>query len=57
MDMLTQQPVAKIAMSKTTAESLRNIMVKVMAKLDKDLKSSAMPKPEPIKTDSTKYIE
>lgn len=57
MDMLSQQPVAKIAMSKTTAESLKNIMIKVMAKLEKDLKSSEMPKPEPIKTDSTKYIE
>lgn len=57
MDMLSQQPVAKIAMSKTTADSLKNIMVKVMTKLEKDLKSNEMPKPEPIKTDSTKYIE
>lgn len=57
MDMLSQHPVAKVAVSKSTAESLRNVLVKVLAKLDKDLKNSSMPSPEPIKTESTKYIE
>jgi hypothetical protein len=57
MDMLSQQPVSKVVISKTTAESLKNVLAKVLAKLDSDLKSNEMPKPEPIKTDSTKYIE
>jgi hypothetical protein len=39
MDMLNQQPVAKIVMSKTTAASLKNVMIKVLEKLEKDLKS------------------
>lgn len=57
MDMVSQQPVSKIVLSKTTSESLKNVLIKVLDKLDKDLKSNEMPKPEPIKTDSTKYID
>jgi hypothetical protein len=56
-DMLSQQPIAKIAVSKTTAESLKNVLSKVLAKMDKDLKSRDMPQPEVLKTDTTKYIE
>lgn len=57
MDMLGQQPVAKIVLSKTTAQSFSRILGNVLTKLEKDLKSKDMPAPEPIKTDSTKYIE
>ena len=57
MDMLSQQPVSKIVLSRTTAQSFSKILTNVLAKLEKDLKSRQMPGPEPIKTDSTKYIE
>lgn len=57
MDMLSQKPVSKIVLSKTTAHSFSKILVNVLAKLEKDLKNKQMPGPEPIKTDSTKYIE
>jgi hypothetical protein len=57
MDMLSQQPIAKIVLSKTTAQSFNKILGNVLVKLEKDLKSKDMPAPEPIKTDSTKYIE
>lgn len=57
MDMLSQQPITKVAVSKTTAESLKNVLVKVLAKMEKDLKSKEIPQQEALKTDSTKYIE
>jgi len=59
VDMLNQQPIAKIVLSKTTAESFKKILTKVLIKLDKDLKSSELPKTiisDQAKTESTKYI-
>ena len=57
MDMLSKKPVSKMVIRKTTAESLKKVLTKVLANLEKDLKSTQVPKPKPIKTESTKYIE
>jgi len=58
VDMLNQQPISKIIISESTAESLKKVLIKVLNKLEKDLASDDIPKPiiKSAKTESTKYI-
>ncbi|MCK5233590.1 MAG: hypothetical protein KAJ91_02120 [Candidatus Aenigmarchaeota archaeon] len=57
VDMTTQQPVSKIAMTMTTAKNLERALANSIGRLEKDLKSKNIPTKPIEKTEtSTKYI-
>ena len=57
VDMTTQQPVSKIAMTTTTAKNLERALTNSIERLEKDLKSKDIPiKPTEVTETSTKYI-
>jgi len=56
LDMLTQQPVGRFVMGRLTARELINGLAQNMAKLEKEIASKDMPKPQEIApTSSSKY--